>query len=483
MQAGALAPSVHATVEPIKVTIIVGPVGATTANYRSRADTLAATAEAAGAVVTKVYSPDATWANVMTAVNGANVVVYLGHGNGFPNPYSATLGPERVDGWGLNRVAGIDPADPTGDGDNWSTNLAYCGEAALEGKPLPAGSPQATYCAGGPITPAPAWVMIYSNACYTPGAGETESTTPTSESTALSRVANYSRPALALNAGAYFASDIGSGSVLDKVLRNRDLGFGDIFSMASGFSAVALRTFPHPTSAGDQVWIQRTSGPGGIQSYWYAFGGDPTQTPNGGHAALSGDYIRPTVLSRTPAAGVTTASMSTTVTIGFSEPVSGVNGTSVRVRDTLSGGLYSGTVTYDPGTATATFVGAFPFQPARRYQVELSGAIGDSVGNPLLATSWSWTTTAWEVYSPWRSVRFSPASFTGYRFYTGGVVAAMKAWVVTADTVVQVSRRARIPGQPNVSGAWYFLESGPLAGWWVRERWSNTPAGFNPTLL
>ncbi len=198
---------------------------------------------------------------------------------------------------------------------------------------------------------------------------------------------------------------------------------------------------------------------------------------------VESDLTRPTVLSRTPAAGVTTASMSTTVTIGFSEPVSGVNGTSVRVRDTLSGGLYSGTVTYDPGTATATFVGAFPFQPARRYQVELSGAIGDSVGNPLLATSWSWTTTAWEVYSPWRSVRFSPASFTGYRFYTGGVVAAMKAWVVTADTVVQVSRRARIPGQPNVSGAWYFLESGPLAGWWVRERWSNTPAGFNPTLL
>lgn len=106
-----------------KVVIIVGPSGAATDNYRDRGDGIAATAAAAGAQVVKVYSPDATWQNVRNAVNGANVIVYIGHGNGAPNPYSppGTELIDRVNGWGLNRIAGIDAKDPTGDGDNWST--------------------------------------------------------------------------------------------------------------------------------------------------------------------------------------------------------------------------------------------------------------------------------------------------------------------------------------------------------------------------
>ena len=40
---------------------------------------------------------------VRTAVAGANVVVYLGHGNGSPSPYSSSEWPDRHNGWGLNR--------------------------------------------------------------------------------------------------------------------------------------------------------------------------------------------------------------------------------------------------------------------------------------------------------------------------------------------------------------------------------------------
>ena len=72
-----------------KVVIIVGPTGAQTDSYRSKGDDIATAAEAAGATVVKVYSPNATWSAVKAAVNGANIVVYLGHGNGFPNPYSS----------------------------------------------------------------------------------------------------------------------------------------------------------------------------------------------------------------------------------------------------------------------------------------------------------------------------------------------------------------------------------------------------------
>ncbi len=76
----------HAVTAPPKVVIIVGPAGSYTDSYRSQADDTAAAAAAAGANVVKVYSPNATWANVKAAVDGANVIVYYGHGNGFPSP-------------------------------------------------------------------------------------------------------------------------------------------------------------------------------------------------------------------------------------------------------------------------------------------------------------------------------------------------------------------------------------------------------------
>ena len=76
-----------------KVVIIVGPTGFLTDSYRSSADGIASAAESAGAQVEKVYSPKATWANVRAAVEGANIIVYLGHGNGFPNPYSSGAEP------------------------------------------------------------------------------------------------------------------------------------------------------------------------------------------------------------------------------------------------------------------------------------------------------------------------------------------------------------------------------------------------------
>jgi len=58
--------------------------------------------------VVRVYSPDATWPAVRAAVTGASVVVYLGHGNGWPSRYSGSLRPRSMDGFGLNPVAARD---------------------------------------------------------------------------------------------------------------------------------------------------------------------------------------------------------------------------------------------------------------------------------------------------------------------------------------------------------------------------------------
>jgi putative cell wall-binding protein len=264
-----------AAVVQTKVVIIVGPTGSQTDGYRSSADGIADTATAAGANVVKVYSPNATWANVRAAVNGANVIVYLGHGNGYPNPYTSGSEPtDRDNGWGLNRTT------TNGDDDNWSTTMVYCGEQALLGTLTSASAAQWGYCGGSTstdgISPAPGFVMIYSKACYTPGAGEGFDTKAT-ESVAYQRVRNYSYPVLKLGASAYFATDIGGGAsaIVDRVLRSPGTSFGDIVAGAPGYVASAQRHFSHPDLAGDRVWIQRTAGYGGDVDYWFAFAGNP----------------------------------------------------------------------------------------------------------------------------------------------------------------------------------------------------------------
>ncbi|HYM52843.1 MAG TPA: hypothetical protein VEW45_05075, partial [Candidatus Dormibacteraeota bacterium] len=253
-----------------KVVIIVGPTGAQTASYRSTGDAIAATAVAAGATVVKVYSPNATWANVRAAVNGANIIVYLGHGNGYPNPYGSTELTDRTNGWGLNRTT------TNGDSDNWSTTMVYCGEKALLGTLTSSdGAAQRQYCTGG-INPAPGFVMIYNKACYAPGAGEGFDVKAT-ESVAYQRVRHFSYPVLKKGASAYFATDVGNGAsgLVDLILRNPTMTYGDVARNAPGYDAVAQRHFGHSDLAGKQVWIQRTSGHGGMD-YWFGYAGNPS---------------------------------------------------------------------------------------------------------------------------------------------------------------------------------------------------------------
>ena len=89
----------------MKVVIIVGPVGSSTANYIYNAKKYAAQARSYGATVVEIYSPNATWTRVKAAAQGAKVLIYLGHGNGSPSPYGA-FSQYTKDGFGLNATAG-----------------------------------------------------------------------------------------------------------------------------------------------------------------------------------------------------------------------------------------------------------------------------------------------------------------------------------------------------------------------------------------
>lgn len=100
------AASVQAASPEPRVVLVVGPVGGLTETYRALARQGAAEARRYTNDVIEIYSPNATWPKVKAALQGASVVVYLGHGNGFPSPYGTQLRRAVQNGFGLNPVAG-----------------------------------------------------------------------------------------------------------------------------------------------------------------------------------------------------------------------------------------------------------------------------------------------------------------------------------------------------------------------------------------
>jgi hypothetical protein len=258
---GSSAPA--AAAEPARVAIIVGPVGEElTPVYIALADAAAEAAETRGATVATAYSPDATAEKVLAAVEGANIVVYFGHGIGSPNPYSDAPNPATVNGWGLNGPEPNGHADSVRDG-----SLAYYGEAWIAEH----------------AKPAPGWVMIYSNACYAPGAGEGQHE-PADEATAAERVAAYSRAPLAeLGASAYFATDFyaGAAQLIATLLDNPELPYGDVFAADPQFDADGLARLEHADVDGAETWLHRSTYFEGKVDYWYAFAGDPDTSLSG----------------------------------------------------------------------------------------------------------------------------------------------------------------------------------------------------------
>jgi flagellar hook assembly protein FlgD len=177
---GALAPAGAARVEAAavnpKVAIIVGATGSVTPTYRSYADQLYAEAIKYTSNVVKVYSPKATWANVKAAVNGASIIVYLGHGNGWPSPYGNDAAYTTKDGFGLNTTTA--PSDNV---------TQYYGEPSIR-----------------TLTPAPNAVVLLFHLCYASGNSEPGLAEPTL-SVARQRADNYAAAFQAMGAKAVIA--------------------------------------------------------------------------------------------------------------------------------------------------------------------------------------------------------------------------------------------------------------------------------------
>ena len=89
-----------------KAVFIVGPTGDLTDQNLTDAERMARQAEAAGMDVRRVFFPRATWQRVLANVQGASLVVYMGHGYGWPSPYTSKMTESRQNGMGLNSFDG-----------------------------------------------------------------------------------------------------------------------------------------------------------------------------------------------------------------------------------------------------------------------------------------------------------------------------------------------------------------------------------------
>ncbi len=176
---GIAVPAASAAVSPSgepKVVIIVGATHSATASYRADADRAYAEAIKYTSDVTKVYSPNATWAKVKAAVVGASVVIYMGHGNGWPSPYTYDPNYTTKDGFGLNATAG-----------NGDYNNKYYGEPYVAKLDL-----------------APGAVILLHHLCYASGNSEPGNAEP-SASVARQRADNYAAGFLKAGAAAVIA--------------------------------------------------------------------------------------------------------------------------------------------------------------------------------------------------------------------------------------------------------------------------------------
>lgn len=231
---GLLTPPSAAAASDPKVVIIVGPTEGTTDHYRDVADDAYAEARKYSSDVVKVYSPNATWSKVKSATVGASIVVYLGHGNGWPSPYNYDPDYTTKDGFGLNTTAG-----------NGDSNNKYYGEPSVSTLDL-----------------APNAVIILNHLCYASGNSEPDDADPT-QSVARKRVDNYGAGFLAGGAGAVIAEGHGSAASAIKALFTTD---GSVLD--------AWRSMPNHHDNEESFASLRTSG---------ATAYTDTDTPDGGY--------------------------------------------------------------------------------------------------------------------------------------------------------------------------------------------------------
>ena len=193
-----------------KAVFIVGPTNGLTSSDLADAEKMAEQAESAGMEVHRVFFPHATWDNVLANIQNANLVVYMGHGYGWPSAYTKMLTETRQDGMGLNSFDG-----------SGTNEYTYYGASMLR-----------KY-----VTLAPNAIVYLNHLCYSAGNAEPGMAIPDAD-LAQQRVDNMASGWLAVGARAVFAYGWWQRLNYPAALMNSDETMDQLFmTPASGASA------------------------------------------------------------------------------------------------------------------------------------------------------------------------------------------------------------------------------------------------------
>lgn len=403
----------------IKIAVIVGPVGTPlTETYRGLADSAARAAETQGATVARAYSPAATPEAVLAAVEGAHIVIYFGHGNGFPSRYSSTLDPRTANGWGLQG-----PEARGTDEDSWQDGtLAYYGEAWIAAH----------------ARPAPGFVMIYSNACYAPGAPDGGGVSTSDE--AAARVGYYSRGPLGMGASAYFATDYYAGAtrLVTAILTSPTSTYGQIFRDEPNFVSSGLESRSHPSSTGRELWLHKSAYFGDQVNYWYAFAGDPNASPAGSFGAPAGETYEP----------------ARSITILAGDHVAYRFGPDGDVADTRHVAFE------DDSTALVVSRGAAPGREGNWFEVSDGPLAGFWIRESPSAHLPGFANQS-TLYGS-AHMTLEVGSYTGFTFTADGAVAGTRTESFAGPATTRASARAIVNGTEHV-----LITDGVFSGYWV----------------
>jgi hypothetical protein len=202
-----------------KVVLVVGATEGYTQNYINQATALATNHFSTyTSDVTMVFSPSATWGAVKAAAKGANILVYMGHGSGWPNPYTggSNLQPAGDNGMGLNASAA---------GTHY--NKKYYGEAYMAQLEL-----------------APGALVLLNHLCYASGNNDSAYGGDPTLAVAKTRVEGYASGFLRAGAGAVLADGHDDlGDLVDDIFTEHTTieslwramkGFDHVISWTSG---------------------------------------------------------------------------------------------------------------------------------------------------------------------------------------------------------------------------------------------------------
>jgi hypothetical protein len=249
VRAASVAPAAASTVTDAvaaapKVVIVVGATHEATASYRTYADMAYAEAIKYTPNVIKVYSPNATWARVKAAAQGASILLYLGHGSGYPKTSAAAFDPNNHDGMGLNSAS--NPDDYV---------AKYYGESYV----------------GSEIRLAKNAVVILSHLCYASGNSESGDPEPTYP-VARARLDNFASGFLRAGARTVIA-DTWNSAVVSYIrsIFTTDQSIGDMWKTA-------------PSNHNHQMFFTPTRNPA------YSAGMDPNTWTSGFYRSIVGNF-------------------------------------------------------------------------------------------------------------------------------------------------------------------------------------------------